>query len=148
MKLRIVSRAIIYNKNKTLLVKNKNENFWYPPGGAWNYKKEDITQAAIREIKEETNLDIKILRLLYVQEFHPTPDIVFFEVFWLAKLLSKQTLNKNHCDLDPSGQVEAARWFSRSALKNLNVFPRRLKNTFWTKIKRIKNEEDPFIGVS
>ena len=148
MKLRIVSRAIIYNKNKILLVKNRGESFWYPPGGAWDYEKEDIIQAAIREVNEETGLNIKILRLLYVQEFHPTPDIIFFEVFWAARLLPKQTLDKNHCDLDPLGQVETARWFSRSELKDLNVFPKRLKNTFWAKVKRIKNEEDPFIGIS
>lgn len=148
MKLRIISRAIIYNKNKVLLVKNKGENFWYPPGGGWDYNKENIIQTAIREISEEVGLNIKILRLLYVQEFHPTPDIIFFEVFWLAKLLPKQTLNKNHYDLDPLGQIESVRWFSKDELKNLNVFPRRLKNSFWNKIKKVENEEDPFIGIS
>jgi 8-oxo-dGTP diphosphatase len=148
MKLRIVSRTITYNKNKILLVKNKSEDFWYPPGGGWNYKEENIIQAATREVNEETGLNIKILRLLYVQEFHPKPDIIFFEVFWLAKPLSKQTLDKNHCDVDPLGQVEIAKWFSKDELKNLNVFPKRLKNTFWNKIKKLGNEEDPFVGIS
>jgi len=145
-KLRIVSRAIVYQKGKVLLVKNKGENFWYPPGGAWNFQKENIIEAAKREAKEETGLEIKIQRLLYVQEFHPLPNLIFFEVFWLAKLNSKQKLKKTHKDLDKKGQVEIAKWFSQKELKNLKVFPKRLKTTFWGKI--FKKEEDPFIGIS
>ena len=145
-KLRIVSRVIVYQKGKILLVKNKGEDFWYPPGGAWNFQKENIIETAKREVKEETGLEIKIQRLLYVQEFHPLPDIIFFEVFWLAKPNSKQKLNEGHKDLDKKGQVEIAKWFSQKELKNLKVFPKRLKNTFWKKV--LKKEEDPFIGIS
>ena len=148
MTIRLVSRVVIYQKGKLLLVRNKNENFWYPPGGAWNYEKENIIEAAIREVKEETGLNVRILRMLYVQEFHPLPDTVFFESFWLAEPLPGQVLDKNHTDLDPSGQVGAIEWFSKDQTSILKVFPKRLKNTFWNRIQKIKNEEDPFIGVS
>jgi ADP-ribose pyrophosphatase YjhB (NUDIX family) len=147
-KLRIISRAIIYQRDKILLVKNVGGDFWYPPGGAWNFQKESIIDAAKREVKEETGLDIEIRKLLYVQEFHPLPNLIFFEVFWLAKPSFKQKLNKNHQDLDKRGQVEKARWFSKKELKKIKVFPEILKSTFWKKIKKIKSYENPFIGIT
>ena len=147
-KLRIISRAIVYHKRKILLVKNKGEDFWYPAGGGWDFQKENIIEAAKREVKEETGYKVDIERLLYVQEFHPLPDLIFFEVFWLAKLISKERLNKNHRDQDSKGQVEKASWFSKKELENLKVFPKRLKSTFWQKIRKFKKEEDPFIGIS
>jgi ADP-ribose pyrophosphatase YjhB (NUDIX family) len=147
-KLRIISRAIIYHRGRILLVKNKNEDFWYPPGGAWGFQKENIIEAAKRETREETGLEIKIQKLLYVQEFHPLPNIIFLEVFWLAKPLPNQKLNKEHRDLDSQGAVEIAKWFLKKELKNLKVFPKRLKTTFWRRISRVKKEENPFIGIS
>lgn len=147
-KLRIISRAVIYYNGKILLVKNKGENFWYPPGGSWIFQKENIIEAAKREVKEETGLGIEIERLLYVQEFHPLPDLIFFEIFWLAKPLPGERLNKNHRDLDKKGKVEKSCWFSKKELKNLKVFPKRLKSTFWQKIRKFKKEENPFIGIS
>ena len=148
MNLRIIARAIIYNNKKILLVKNKGEDFWYPPGGEWEHKKENIKEAATREAKEETGLDVSISQLLYLQEFHPEKELIFFETFWLAKPLANQDLNKKTIDQDPTGQVEIAKWFSKQELQNLKVFPKRLKNNFWEKIKTIEKEEDPFIGIS
>jgi 8-oxo-dGTP diphosphatase len=143
MKIRIIVRVVIYNKGKVLLVRNKGENFWYPPGGEWEYKKEKIIEAALREVKEEVGLKVKIERFLYLQEFYPKPGLIFFEIFWLAKLLSGKSLNHKHVDLDPNGQVEIAVWYSKDDLKNLKVFPKRLKTTFWN-LRKIKSE-NPFM---
>ena len=44
MKIRILARVIIYNKSKILLVRNKGESFWYPPGGQWEYEKENTKE--------------------------------------------------------------------------------------------------------
>lgn len=148
MKVRIVSRSVIYNdnKNKILLVKNKDGDFWYPPGGEWDYERENILQTAVRETKEEVDLNIKILRLLYLQEFHATPDTIFFEVFWLATPLKNKSLDKKHIDI--GGKVETGKWFSRDELQNLKVFPERLKDKFWESLGKLLKEDDPFIGVT
>ncbi len=147
-KLRIVSRAIIYSRGKILLVKNRGEKFWYPPGGGWDFQHESIMEAAKREVTEEAGIQIKIIRLLYVQEFHPDANSIFFEVFWLANPLVGEKLKKEHRDLDVHGQVESVKWFSKKELKNIKVFPERLKSTFWTKLRTIKKSENPFIGVT
>ena len=150
MNIRILARVVIYNPedNKILLVKNKGTNFWYAPGGGWEYDKENILQCAEREVTEEVGLSVEIKRILYLQEFHATEDSIFFETFWLAVPKAGTEINENHMDLDPNGQVETGRWFSKEELQDLKVFPKRLKNTFWDNIDKFIIEEDPFIGVS
>ncbi|OGN00801.1 MAG: hypothetical protein A2651_01000 [Candidatus Yanofskybacteria bacterium RIFCSPHIGHO2_01_FULL_42_12] len=150
MNIRILARVVIYNPedNKILLVKNKGTNFWYAPGGGWEYDKENILQCAEREVTEEVGLSVEIKRILYLQEFHATEDSIFFETFWLAVPKAGTEINENHIDLDPNGQVETGRWFSKEELQDLKVFPKRLKNTFWDNIDKFIIEEDPFIGVS
>ena len=148
MKIRIISRVVIYNpkKEKLILARNKNANFWYAPGGGWEFEKENILEAAKREVKEEVGVDVEIGKLLYVQEFQESKNQKYFETFWLAKYDGK--INKEHIDLDPNGMVEEIREFSKKEIQDLKVFPNRLKNTFWDNIKDIENKEDPFIGVS
>lgn len=150
MNIRILARVITYDskENKILLVKNRGTNFWYAPGGQWEHKKETILEAAKREVKEETGLNVEIVCLLYVQEFHATEDTIFFETFWLAKPQIYTKLSKLHMDLDPNGQVETAKWFLQTDLQEIKVFPKRLKDTFWKNIKNFLDQEDPFIGVS
>lgn len=146
MKIRILARVVIHNRNKILLVKNKGTNFWYAPGGEWEYEKENIIEAAKREVKEEVGLMVDIKKMLYLQEFRPKKDLIFFESFWLAKLMPGQVYDCKHADLDPNGQVEVASWYSKKDLQDMKVFPKRLKNTFWDLIN--KKTEDPFIGWS
>lgn len=150
MNVRILARVVTYDadEKKILLVKNRGMNFWYAPGGRWEHDKENILEAAKREVREEAGLDVKIVRLLYVQEFHATPDTIFFETFWLAQPGEHKTLDELHLDLDPNGQVEIAQWFSKEELRGLKVFPKRLGDTFWENIEELLGEEDPFIGVS
>ena len=147
MKIRLVTRVITYdqNSNKVLLVKNRDQDFWYPPGGGWDYDKENIVECAKREVFEETGLKVKISKLLYVQEFHDAPGSVSLETIWLATPSSKTELNELHVDHDVDGKVETARWFSKEELRTVKVFPERLKSTFWQNINRFLQDEDPFI---
>lgn len=60
--------AVIEREDKILLIKRKNEPYkgsWALPGGFVEYG-EDVESAAKREVKEETNLDLKIKRFLGV----------------------------------------------------------------------------------
>ena len=57
---------IIHKDGKILLIKRKNPPFgWALPGGFVD-EGETVEQAAIREAKEETGLDVQLETLLYV----------------------------------------------------------------------------------
>lgn len=148
MKKRINVRVVTYDPDKQsiLLVRNRNDNFWYPPGGGLEAD-EDLTECATREMLEETDLHVDLIRLLYAQELHePKNDMAYIELFWLAKLSHEQEINKDHVDLDPQGSVGEAKWFTKADLQDLTIFPERLKNTFWDNVDKTV-DEDPFIGV-
>ena len=148
MKLRVISRVVIYNpeKRKLILARNKDAKFWYAPGGGWEFAEENILEAAKREVKEEVGIDVEIGKLLYVQEFQESVEQKYFETFWLAKYTGE--IDSDHMDLDPNGAVEEIREFSKEELEDLKVFPYRLKNTFWDNIDDFENKEDSFIGIS
>lgn len=148
--LRILARTLVIDSsNKILLVRNRDADFWYPPGGGWEYTHETITECATREVKEETGYDVTIDRLLWLQEFHVEGKI-FFETFWLSHLSqsSEQISNPpdRHADLDPEGLVEEASWYTQSELANLKVFPERIK-LYQDFIEKQTAIDNPFIGT-
>ncbi len=57
------------DETKILLVKHRKRNrkFWVLPGGRLEHG-ESFDECAVREVKEETGLDIKVERILYLSE--------------------------------------------------------------------------------
>jgi len=148
MNVRILSRVLVYdnNLNKVLLVRNKNCDFWYVPGGGWEYDKENILNCGVREVKEETGLDIVLDKFIYLREYHDSPVKICFETFWLAHPKDSIDINKNHIDMDPNGSVEEVKWFDKKDIQNITVFPDFLKNKFWAEVDDILKKNDRFVG--
>ncbi len=65
----LTTDIFIYNdKNEFILIKRKNDpykNFWALPGGFVDYG-ECVEDAAIREAKEETSIDVRLEKLIGV----------------------------------------------------------------------------------
>ncbi len=97
--------AIIYNnENKVLIVKH-NEGHWDFPKGHME-KGEDEYQTAIREVKEETSVDIELYKNnRYTINYSPKEDVDKTVVFFLAKSKS-DTLKKQDSEIANIG------WFS------------------------------------
>ena len=58
--------VVIVNKDKQILLQKRSDNLlWGLPGGLIEIE-ESITDAAIREVKEETNLDIELVKFIGV----------------------------------------------------------------------------------
>ena len=64
-----VSLIIVNEKEEILLVQHKKAHryYWVLPGGRIEYG-EDFATCAVRELKEETNLDIKFQNVVFLSE--------------------------------------------------------------------------------
>lgn len=64
-----VSVIIVNEKEEILLVQHKKGNrlYWVLPGGRIEYG-EDFATCAVRELKEETNLDIEFGKVVFLSE--------------------------------------------------------------------------------
>ena len=133
-KLRTISRVMVVNEDKLLLVRNRGANFWYPPGGGWEFEEESLAECAAREVAEETGYKVVVKDLIWVREFRED-EKVFLETFWRASLSADNTQStdtlSDHIDLDPNGIVDEAQWFSSAEIADLKVFPEIVK-TFAT----------------
>jgi ADP-ribose pyrophosphatase YjhB (NUDIX family) len=140
--LRPIARVILLNPDthKLLLARNEGSDFWYPPGGGWEYDREGIKEAAKREVLEEVGLDVEIGRLLYTQEFHMSDEVVSLETFWLA--YTTEDVPEGH---EPDGAIEELHWFTQEELRELTVYPKRLKDVFWQELEVREGLQDNFV---
>jgi len=62
--------AAVLKDDQILMVchKTSSRTYWTLPGGGMN-EGEPIEQTAIREAKEETGLDVKVIRLLFEEDY-------------------------------------------------------------------------------
>lgn len=72
-KLRVRAGALIFRRKSILLVKQHvptlQKAVWLPPGGGVEFG-EKLEDALIREVKEETFLDVEAKKLQFVHEYH------------------------------------------------------------------------------
>lgn len=112
MKYYVVATALIKKDNKFLILKRKSgihAKKWCFPGGK-SKKGEDIIQTLKREIKEETNLDIKIIKKISEYEYkRPDGKITLGTCFLTISLGNNLILNK---------EFENFKWISSKDLKN------------------------------
>lgn len=128
-------RVVIFNEEKkVLLVRQHHEDkdIWMVPGGAIE-QNENSQQAAIREVKEETGLDVKIEKLIWHVEEVSEPRGQRFVNFFLAKICGG-TLELGY-DPELLGQeqvLKEVKFVSKEELKDLNnVYPDYLRGELW-----------------
>ena len=111
-------KAIIIDNNRVLCLKNER-NEWDLPGGKIDFY-EDIEECLLREVKEETNLNIKNLKIL------KPLNIKFNDVTVLILLYSAEI----SCDSSVTISFEHSEYnfFSKSEIENL-IMPIDFKKT-------------------
>ncbi len=113
--------GIIINQNKIVVVRNKSNNkLWFPGGGL--EIEERLEEALIREIREETGLEVEIKKFLFTREnfFYYQPADVAMHSFLFFYLCY------------PKGDFHN---FKPTDLTDESVDPK------WIKISEIKKEE-------
>jgi len=94
---------VINNKNEVLLIHHNAGHWDFPKGHVENGETE--IQTAIREVKEETNIDVEVNeKYRYVTEYSPKEDVMKEVVYFLAKNIS----DNKEAQLE---EVSEVKWF-------------------------------------
>jgi len=129
------ARAVIIDgEGRVLMVKQRHEgrDIWMVPGGGIE-EGENAGQAAIREAKEETGLDIEVKSLLWHVEEVSEKRGQRFVNFFLAEVKSGALKLGADPEREKDGQVlREARFMTRDEVKGLeNVYPEYLRDELW-----------------
>lgn len=136
------TRAVIFDENGKVLVQHHSSakpDFYRLPGGGVRFR-EKIEDCLIREIKEETGLDVKIDRLLWVCDFLDESSYHSIELFFLA------TVVKGKFTPSPEAQNIELLFIRLEELEKVVFYPKK----FIPKLKSIRNnrkwtEENPYV---
>jgi 8-oxo-dGTP diphosphatase len=120
-KIRIRVAVIIPQDDKILLVRHVKDDrqYWLIPGGGVDFG-ETIDECAKREIKEETNIDVKLLKLLFISESVSREyERHLVNLFFLGQALNPDDELKVLKD----ERVQEARYVPVSRLNDLELHP-------------------------
>jgi len=120
MKIRKVSGGVVINNGKILLIKRKhepNKNTWCPPGGFTEKSiNEPVEECCIREVKEETNIDIEIIKKLDILKFYNKIKNRNEEIhIFLCKPKSIEIIVDD--------EISDAKWIDLNEINSFNLIP-------------------------
>lgn len=124
--------AIVINKNNKILLVHHNAGHWdFPKGHIENRETEE--QTAIREVKEETNIDIIINnKYRYTTSYSPKENVIKEVVYFLAQNIDE--------DKNPQlEEVSEVKWFTFEEAMNTITYEN--SKEILNKLKRDIEEE-------
>lgn len=120
--------AVIVNENRLLAMRDENSPYYYLPGGRVALH-ETAEHAVLREIKEELEIDAKIIRPLWFNQGFFTEDATgerFHElcVYFLMDVSHTAILNKGEkFRMYERHHVHDYEWLAFERLKNEYLYP-------------------------
>jgi len=100
---------------------------WVAPGGGVKGD-ESLMAAAEREVKEESGLDVRVSKLIYIEELI-NPECRHVK-FWFTAALMGGSLDVSHPDAVAEFITQAA-WLAPPELDGKSVFPPVLAGRYW-----------------
>ena len=130
MKHRISAGIIVEHQSRVLLVRHLRPgryDFWVAPGGGVQGE-EELSAAAIREVREESGLLVEAERLAYIEELIQ-PDLRLCKFWFVGRLLGGE-LNTAAPEAKAEHIVEAA-WLTRQDMEGKTIFPPVVRAEYW-----------------
>lgn len=128
------ARAIVLDEeNRMLMVKQHHDgkDIWMVPGGSIE-EGEGAREAAVREVKEETGLDVNVTRLVWHVEEVSSRGQRFVD-FFLADVVGGELGLGEDPEFDEEGQViREVKFLTRDEIKGIKyLYPEYLREEFW-----------------
>lgn len=141
-KLRVRVCGICLQNNALLLVNHRGlyegRDFWAPPGGGLIFG-ETVRQCLQREFREETGLEIKAGRFLFVNEFLQPP-LHALELFFEVEPCGGELKTGTDPELEPDNQLIAE--VSYKSFREMNQIPLNAKHII---LHELVNLDDLFL---
>lgn len=128
MKVNVRVSGIVLKDGKVFLVKHEDSHngiFYILPGGGLE-RDETIEECAIREVKEEIGLNVKISSFAYYEDVVSEYDHTLHLIF-KCNIVGGKVEN-----LDPDKKVKEILLVDDSKLKRLKFFPEKLKERLFS----------------
>ena len=99
--------GILIENNEILLIQQKlsDKRNWSLPGGRLE-RGETLSQGLIREMKEETGLDVEIVRMLYLCDVAASSNTILHITFLIKRIGGEIELPSNEFDENPIHDVK------------------------------------------
>lgn len=144
-------RVVVLNqRDEVLLVHHTQDSgrdrFWVAPGGDTEPGETSI-QAAVREVREETGVQVRVRRLLWLVEEIDAAGRLRSHPYFLASPVSGVAAPGSDPDRPAGAQViDDVGWFDATRIATLDrVYPEILREEFWRLLAdgHIANDLDP-----
>lgn len=111
----IASGPVIIKQGKLLVNKDNKDDFYKLPGGTIEQGIEDLEEACHREVKEENNAEIEIIKPFHPMILWENPQtkekMTILLVHYLAKL-------KNKDNIKPMPPIKEVKWLDINEIKD------------------------------
>ena len=110
----IASGPVIIEDGKLLVNKDNKDDFYKLPGGTIEQGVESLEEACLREVKEENNADVEIIKPLNPMILWKNPqsgeEMVIVLIHYLGKL-------KNPDEIKPMPPIQEVKWLDINEIK-------------------------------
>jgi 8-oxo-dGTP pyrophosphatase MutT (NUDIX family) len=136
----LVRTAAFIIKNRSLLfAKNINSPYYYLVGGGIE-ENETSEEAIVREIYEETGLNLDVDKLVIIQErFHKIDKQKFHEIRFFYSVKDNVEINIPDGTFTDQGTDETLHWFPIDKLNEYNIVPSFLKTMSFDNLNAIRH---------
>ena len=122
----VIVQGIIHAENQILIAKKRLDlphplrGEWHFPGGKLK-NKEDPYNAIIREIKEETNLTVRPVKIIDIYTHTDSHDLPNNEILNILHIIFECIPSTNDCKMRPGDDIVEAKWIRAKDIRKFIV---------------------------